>query len=101
MNRIVLLFFLLTLSSLSFAKVSQFDEPRIRGLRMDRCLSWGEECNEPAAYQWCLEKGYSKAIYWQIESNVADKQPTRMLESDQICNKKRCDAFKLIVCYRQ
>jgi hypothetical protein len=101
MNKIVVSLCLLTLSNMTHAKVSQFDEPRIRGLRMDRCLSWGEECNEPAAYQWCLESGYTKAIYWEIENNIANRQPTRMLSSNQVCDKKNCDAFKLIVCYKR
>ena len=92
--------FLTLISASVAADVREFKEPRVEGLRMDRCLSWGEECNEPAAYSWCLENGYTKAIYWEIEDNIGKAQLTKMLKSKAICNKQQCDAFKVIVCYK-
>lgn len=93
------LLLLILMSAGVAADVQEFKEPRVEGLRMDRCLSWGSECNEPAAYSWCLEKGYTKAIYWEIQDNIGKTQPTKMLKSKAICNKSQCDAFKTIVCY--
>ncbi|BCD99593.1 hypothetical protein [Marinagarivorans cellulosilyticus] len=95
------IFFVLFISAYSYADVKEYDEPRIRGILMDRCLSWGAECELPAATQWCLEKGYSKAIYWEIESGAGESKMTRMLKSDQLCKSKKCDAFSTIVCYRR
>ena len=83
------------------AKVEEFIEPRVEGLRMDICLSWGDRdtCKKPAAYEWCLQKGYTKAIHWEIETNIGKESPTKLLSSKEICAKKKCDAFKVIVCY--
>jgi len=101
MNYKIAIFLLLSvLAFQASSEVREFKEPRVEGLRMDRCLTWGEECDEPAAYSWCLEKGYSKAIYWELESNVGQRQPTKMLKSKQICNNSGCDAMKVIVCYK-
>ena len=91
---------LLILSLQAASEVKEFKEPKVEGLRMDRCLTWAEECDEPAAYKWCLEKGFSKAIYWELENNIGRTQPTKMLKSKQICNKSVCDAMKVIVCYK-
>jgi hypothetical protein len=98
--RNVILCALLFFSAFASSDVSEYIEPRVEGLRMDRCLTWGKGCDEPAAYKWCLKKGYSKAIYWEIEGNVGQNQPTKMLKSKAICNKPGCDAFKTIVCYK-
>lgn len=94
------LFLLLLSHSLVMADVNEFIEPRFEGLRVDRCLSWGIDCDEPAAYNWCLEKGFAKAVYWELDHNVGTREPTKMLSSKQICNKPGCDAFKTIVCYK-
>ena len=91
---------MLVLSLQAASELKEFKEPRVEGLRMDRCLTWGEECDEPAAYKWCLDKGFSKAIYWELENNIGRTQPTKMLKSKEICNKSVCDAMKLIVCYK-
>ena len=91
---------LLTISTQAAAEVLEYKEPRLEGLRMDRCLTWGEGCGEPAAYKWCLEKGFSKAIYWEVENGIGHKQPTKMLKSKEICNQSVCDAMKLIVCFK-
>lgn len=91
---------ILSLSAIASAEVNEYIEPRVEGLRMDRCLTWGKDCEEPAAYNWCLQKGYAKAIYWELENNIGQHQPTKMLDSKAICNKPGCDAFKTIVCYK-
>lgn len=94
------IFLLLLVCSYTIADVSEFIEPRFEGLRVDRCLSWAKDCDEPAAYNWCLGKGYAKAVYWELDHNVGSREPTKMLSSKQICNKSVCDAFKTIVCYK-
>lgn len=98
--KLILIGAFLCVSPFALASVEEYKEPRTEGLRLDRCLTWGKECDEPAAYRWCFEKGYSKAIYWELEHNIGVSQPTKMLSSKQICNKPGCDAFKVIVCYK-
>ena len=82
------------------AEVMEFNEPRVEGLRMDRCLTWGETCDLPAANAWCMKHDFVKAIYWEMDNNIAQNEPTKMLLSKQICNKSGCDGFKVIVCYK-
>lgn len=95
-----LLFLVLLFSQATLAEVEQFYEPRIDGLRMDRCLTFAKGCNEPAANRWCFQEGYEKAIYWELLDNVGDKYPTKTISSKAICNNKSCDSFQFIVCYR-
>ncbi len=98
--RRLLLCALLPLSCSVMADVKEYIEPRVEGLRMDRCLTWAKDCDAPAAYNWCLEKGYAKAIYWELDNNIGKEQPTKMIKSKKICNNPGCDAFKTIVCYK-
>lgn len=101
MRTIIAAFILLTLSNISRANVEEYIEPRIEGLRVDICLTWGANCHKPAADQWCRDKSYEKAVYWEISENIGREQPTKMLHSKKICNKEFCDAFKTIVCYSE
>ncbi len=91
----------LLISCHAAAKVEEFIEPRVEGLRMDVCLSWSKKgsCGKSAAHEWCLQKGYTQVIHWEVDSNVGIKIPTKLLLSKEICNKETCDAFKVIVCY--
>ena len=91
---------LILFSQYSLSKVEEFVEPRVEGLRMDRCLTWAKQCDKPAANEWCIQHNYTKSIYWEISNNIAEKQPTKMLLSKGICNAPSCDAFKTIVCYQ-
>lgn len=91
---------LILFSPLSFSKVEEFIEPRVEGLKMDRCLTWGKTCGKPAANEWCIQHNYTKSIYWEFSSNIDKKQPTKMLLSKGICNAQSCDSFKTIVCYK-
>lgn len=88
------------LSANSYSEVAEYTEPRVEGLRMDRCLTWGKACDKQAANHWCIQNRFTKAIYWEIEHNIAEREPTKMLESKQICNHEGCDAFRTIVCYK-
>ena len=99
MKLIVMLFIASMLSGNALAQVKEFIEPRTNGLRMDRCLNWGKQCNQTAANEWCLQNGFNEAIHWKIDHNIAKQQPTRMLNSQKICASKSCDGFKVIVCY--
>ena len=77
------------------AKVKEYNYPSIDGYRLDRCLTHGDGCDEPAAMRFCLSKRFDKAIYWEVEKGI---KPTRNIVSKKICHKK-CDSFKTIVCH--
>jgi hypothetical protein len=96
----IIILLLLIVSSALHAEVKEFEPPRIEGLRLDSCLSWGKDCKEPAAHQFCIMNGFNKSIHFEIEENIGKYQPTKMLDSRKICNKEFCDAFKTIFCYK-
>jgi hypothetical protein len=74
-----------------------FANPAWKGYRLDVCLTWGTDCGKPAADAYCRNKGFSSSFY-----SVVDAQPgyahTRLIGTDQICDKNFCTGFQMIVC---
>ncbi len=75
-------------------------QPRIDGVRLDWCLSYGSDCGEEVAYKWGIDNNYSKLLYWEIDKDIGVNEPTFTLNSRESCFKDSCDSFKTIVCYR-
>ena len=71
-----------------------FAKPTANGYRVDRCLFWAQQCDEPAASAWCRTQGYSRATNWQSEN----ASPTRILGDGKICNTPSCGGFSSITC---
>lgn len=74
-----------------------FANPAWREHRLDVCLTWGNNCGKPAADVFCQKSGFSSSFY-----AVADAKPgyssTRLIGTDQICDKNFCTGFQMIVC---
>lgn len=94
------MFLLFSMSFPVFSNVEEFIDPLLEGIRLDWCLTRGADCGEPVAYQWCINHGYSKPIYWIKDKNIGQQSPTIMLNSRDTCYKKDCDGFRSIICYR-
>lgn len=94
---LILLFSFIPLNA--FADVEEFVRPRIEGVRLDWCLSYGSDCGEEVAYKWCIENNYSKPLFWEIDKDIGVTEPTATLNSRESCFKNGCDGFKTIVCY--
>lgn len=73
-----------------------FVRPKLNGYWVDRCLSWGAQCNQPAADEFCRRKGYARAS----DFSWAGMSPTRILSSGQVCNLPICGGFTQVVCRR-
>lgn len=74
-----------------------FVNPVWKERRLDVCLRWGVDCGKPAADAFCRAKGYAEAMH-----ATADAAPgyahTRVISSDQICDKPFCRGFQQIIC---
>ena len=78
-----------------------FNNPMIRGYRLDWCLHWGKQCGKPAANAWCAKKmgkadGY--AISWKQATNIGASTPTYVLGDKKVCGQQFCDGFQWIKC---
>ncbi len=94
-------FFVFVLSLLAaspvFAETRVFDNPRIAGYAVDRCLYSGEQCNQPAADEFCRRVGFQRArlFSWGFMA------PTRVIATGEICNVRGrggCGGFTSITC---
>lgn len=72
----------------------RFVEPRINGKRVDRCLNWGENCEQPAADNFCRQKGFSAATAFEFDN----MRPTLVAGDDKVCNEDMCQGFTTITC---
>lgn len=81
----------------SFANAQEpqvFHNPTLRGMRLDRCLTWATNCGDPAASLFCRYRGYSRAVDWKSEYI----SPTLVPGDGQICNGDGCSSFTEISC---
>jgi hypothetical protein len=71
-----------------------FVNPRINGKLVDRCLNWGENCEQPAADNFCRQKGFSAAAAFEF----ANVRPTLVVGDNKVCNENMCQGFTTITC---
>jgi hypothetical protein len=71
-----------------------FSNPTTQGHRVDRCLNWAQQCDEPAASAWCRTQGYSRATDWKWDY----VKPTYVLGDGQVCDEDYCGGFSTITC---
>ena len=74
-----------------------FANPVWKDFRLDACLSWGNECGKPAADAFCRENGFSESFYFVLDPERGYAH-TRLIGTDQICDKDFCVGFQMIVC---
>jgi len=86
------------ISNLSASDTIKIDNPKIKGIALDWCKTWGVDCGKPAADYFCKYKGYEESILFEEEHDIGY---TRILKTGQICNDKFCDSFKFITCKKQ
>jgi len=73
-----------------------------RGVRLDWCREWENNCGKPAADAFCQSKGFQEAKKFEQSANVPDETAT--IGDKRICDKSTrpsCDSFKLIECVRK
>ena len=78
---------------------AMFNKPMLGDVRLDRCLTWAQNCDKPPADQFCRQKGYSRAVKWSIEHHVPK---TKVISTGQICeigkNSPNCGGYGFIEC---
>jgi len=74
-----------------------FADPTLSGNRIDRCLYFGQQCDEPAASAWCRTAGYQRATEWKWDYIGAD-QRTLVQGSGAFCEGSGCGGFTSITC---
>jgi hypothetical protein len=72
----------------------RFDNPTWQGRRLDRCLSYAQNCDEPAATEFCRRNQYQKAIEWKW----GPSPHTRTLFGQNCDTPTNCGGFIYIVC---
>ena len=72
----------------------RFDNPRINGRAVDRCLNWGENCEQPAADNFCRLNGYAGADTYRF----SPMHPTLVAGDDTVCDQDECQGFTTITC---
>jgi hypothetical protein len=80
-----------------FSREAMFQNPLWKGKRLDRCREWGNNCGGPVAKAFCKTKGYSNFKYFRTDAE-SDGSHTRLIGTDQICDKPFCRGFQIIVC---
>jgi hypothetical protein len=78
----------------SSAGERRFYEPCYNGYRLDNCLNFGTNCEEPAANKFCEEKGFTKATSWKLEK----ARPTYTIGDHSLCDDDFCAGFEYITC---
>lgn len=84
-------------ASTASAETRNFNWPRYKGYLVDHCLTWGSNCDWPAAHRFCQLMGFQRATKWRWNY----RHPTLVLGTGQICNIARgCGAFSMVTCMR-
>jgi hypothetical protein len=81
-------------TAIACANEREFEEPRISGRAVDRCLNWGQNCEQPAADNFCRLNGYTHATRFRL----ADMRPTMVAGDDRVCDEDYCQGFTTITC---
>lgn len=74
-----------------------FANPVWKNHRLDVCLRWASDCGKPAADAFCRARGYSDALHAEQDAETGYSS-TRVISSDQTCDKPFCRGFQQIIC---
>ena len=64
-------------------------------IRLDVCQTFGNNCGQPVADQYCRIKGFERATKFEDEPAT----PTKVIRTGQECKGPGCRGFKFIVCF--
>ena len=72
-------------------------DPEVDRYHLDHCREWGVNCGLPAATAFCLSRGYSKALDFEV---VEKNQKTRVINGGQVCDEEKCNRISKVICER-
>ncbi|MGI9352640.1 MAG: hypothetical protein ACR2O3_13835 [Rhizobiaceae bacterium] len=99
------LFLIVTFSVLvgeAHAQSKNFNQPHVRGVRLDLCKhQGGKGCGKPAADLFCKEMNYSRSIGHKIDRKTGEQLGRTLIFGDgALCTGYTCRAFASILCLR-
>jgi hypothetical protein len=77
------------------ATETTYKKPKIKGVRLDWCREWAQNCGEPAALAFCKSRGDDEVVSFKIAPDIGK---TRVIGTGEICDDPSCDGFKQITC---
>ena len=85
-----------------YAQSRNFNEPHVRGVRLDYCKhQGGQACGKPAADLFCKEMNYSRSIGHKIDRKTGEQLGRTLIFGDgALCTGYTCRAFASILCLR-
>jgi hypothetical protein len=83
------------------ADVAAFPEPKVKGMRLDWCLYWANDCGKPAASAYCRTQGFEGALRFAIDQNVGSRGVVTVVLGDgRLCAAPTCSGFRSVTCER-
>jgi hypothetical protein len=76
-----------------------FVNPAARDIRLDVCLTYGRDCGQPVADEFCRQSGMGSPIAFYPDP-VPGHSPTRTIGSGEECRGTHCTGFQMIICGR-
>lgn len=77
--------------------VKTFLNPKLRGFPVDHCLSFGQQCDQPAADFFCRSQGFAKAVGFAVQV-FTDTELLTGSRSHCSSNPPGCGAFTSVTC---
>lgn len=75
-----------------------FSSPMQGSQRLDWCADWGVGCGQQAADTWCRQRGFTGAGGFAIANDIGASTPTRLVNTNAVCDQGFCDGFSTITC---
>ena len=72
----------------------RYDNPAVNGILVDHCVSWGTNCGNGGADQFCRLQGQGSALSFQ----VSNPGRTYVLGDRRVCEGGNCVGFTQVVC---
>lgn len=88
--------FLIAAISPAEAGTRSFFSPLDNGVRVAACTFDGASCGKPVADSFCKKEGFTEAILFAREVVAT----TRTVDTGQLCEDGKCQAFARIKCYQ-
>ena len=70
-------------------------DPKVDGMALDLCRTFGNECGAPAADAWCQANGFLLSTAHEVGQ---DTPPTKVIGSGEKCEDPSCDRIVSVTC---
>ncbi len=96
--RILLLLAAASLAPLPANADSQiFELPRVKGVLLDWCYTWGQDCGQLPADRFCAMNKFAGASDFSQKPGPLG-EPTRLISDGSFCDEESCATYEYISC---